>query len=410
MDGPGRSAFEGRRDGQAVMRSRDLCRVVLLVCVVLVASLLAAVPASAAGVIVPSLELFTWGRLESGVFGFDTRAEMDLMIDGGYKFAGRVLFGFSSSTLETAAINDMLTFASASVTLRELFGAPLDFTYFVGQAGRFCSGALFPEVFGAPSIASRYQSFVHFPDSDYDYEGIYSPNGTGLELDWTLGDGNALLSWYLYQDASIDADSDPTTLDWGHYATDIRAAVNLSKVKLEAFFGATYPVPDGSLGYYRAGLLFYAAEQSVEFLAQVGIPLWNPATDAFDIDLLYIFVEPRVRFGALAIAPSFFWRPRFATNEATRAIEDSGDQAFDVNLDLQVGKPGQWPVAGGIEGNFVYQTESAGAPVNQILATVSPYVLLLTAGVTWELRIATGLYPFDLSDPVEVFLTMKAEF
>ena len=391
-------------------RSRCLRRTVLLLSLVLPLCVLSGGPAFGAGVVVPSLELFTWGRLESGVFGFDTRGDMDLRVDGGYKFAGRVLFGFSSSTLETAAFNDMLTFTSASVTLRQMFGLPLDFTYFVGRVGEFGTGDLFPEIFGTPPIASRYHSFVHFPNSDYSYEGIYSPNGTGLELEWRPGAGRTLVSWYLYQDSAIDEDGDPTTLDWGHFSTDLRAAFNFSRIKLEGFFGATYPVPDGSLGYYRAGLLFYAAEQSVEFLAQVGIPRWNPALEAIDIDLVYLFVEPRVRFGALAIVPSFFWRPRFFANRDTGGLEDTGEQAFDVNLDLQVGKPGEWPVGGGLEASFVYRTESAGVPVNQILAKGSPYLRLMTVGVTWELRVAANLYPFVPSDLAEVFLTIDAEF
>ncbi|MBN1835871.1 MAG: hypothetical protein JW820_08465 [Spirochaetales bacterium] len=392
------------------MRDRPTRSVILLSSILLLSSLLFAAPAFGAGIDVPSLELFTWGRLEGGTFGFDTRGDMDLRIDGGYKFAGRVLFGFSSSTLETAAFNDTLSFTSASVTLRQLFGLPLDFTWFVGQAESFCTGELFPERFGAAPLASNYHSFVHFPDSEYTYEGIYSPNGTGLLLEWSPGEARTLLSCYLYQDSSIDEDGLEETLDSGHFSADLRAALDFEHVKLEAFFGASYPVPDGSLGYYRGGLLFYAGEKTVEFLAQLGIPRWNPAVDAIGADLLYLFVEPRVRFGAFAVAPSFFWRPGYFVNRDTRLLEDTGEQAFDVNLDLQIGKPAEWPVAGGIEGRFVYQTEELGAPVNEIHATASPYLRLLTVGVTWELRVPVKLYPFDPSNPAEVFLTIDAEF
>jgi hypothetical protein len=199
-------------------------------------------------------------------------------------------------------------------------------------------------------------------------------------------------------------------LDWGHFATDLRAALNFKRIKLEAFLGATYPVPDSSVGYYRGGLLFYAAEQSVEFLAQLGVPRWNPVLDAIDLDLFYLFVEPRVRFGAFAVVPSFFWRPRYFQNEETRLIEDTGDQAFDLNLDLQVGKPGEWPVGGGVEGNFVYQTERGGTSVNEMALKVSPYFRLLTSGVTWELRVAVNLLPFDVEDLAQIFLTVDAEF
>jgi hypothetical protein len=397
-------------------RGRKPRRIVLIASLVAVFSAGTILPSFGANIDVPLLELVTWGRLESGVFGFDTRGDMELRVDGGYKFAGRVLFGFSSSTLETAAFNDMLRFTAARVTLREIFGAPLNLTWFIGEAEAFCSGAVFPDLFGSPVIASRFFSFVHFqpepgpPPVYYTYRGIYTPNGTGLVLDWLPGERRLQLSWYLYQDSSIDADADYTTLDWGHFSSDFRAAINLDRIKLEAFVGATYPVPDGTVGYYRGGLLFYAAEQSVEFLAQIGIPRWNPYLEAIDIDLLYLFVEPRVRFGAFAIAPSFFWRPRYFLNEETNVVEDTGGQAFDINLDLQVGKPAQWPVGGGLEGNFVYQTELAGVPVNEMRFKLSPYLRLLTSGVTWELRVPVNLFPLDASDPAQVFLTVQAEF
>ena len=389
------------------MTGRTLRWTAFLLTAVVLLGLLPATPALGAGVSVPSMELLTWGRQDSGLFGFDTRGDIDLLFDGGYKFAARVLFGFSSSTLEEAAFLDTLalTFTSAGITLRELFGLPLDLTYFVGQAATFCSGDVFPERFGMAPLASRYHTFLHFPESDTAYQGIYSPTGTGLHVDFAPNQQRSLVSLYLYQDSLVDADGDPDTYDGrGRFSTDLRGVLNFNRIRLEAFLGASYPVPDGSFGYYRGGLLFYAAEQSVEFLAQVGIPRWNPSGEAIDINLFYLFVEPRVRFGAFAVVPSLFWRP------GAYQQRDTGEQAIDANLDLQVGKPGQWPVAGGLEGNVIYQTERSGAPVNEILFKVSPYVQFLTAGVSWELRLTANLLPFVASDLLEAFVAVSARF
>ncbi len=368
--------------------------------------LAAATAAGAANVNVPLLELYTRGAVDGGRFGFISRGEMDLLVEGGYKFGGRVVLSFSSTNLEDRNITSTLSFKSATIMLREILGLGLSAAYFIGEGPTFASGALFPEYFGTAPVATHYQGFLHFPES-VTYEGIYTVQGTGLAVDWAAAPGALMLSAYLYQDSRLDADGDSTTFDPGFYSADLRAALNLPRLKLEAFAGATYPAPDALYGYLRGGLLFYAAdatEPTVEFLAVAGIPRWAPGVDPFEFNLFYFLFEPRVRVDFLAIIPTFFWRPAYYGQEST------GEQAFDVNLNLQIGRPDRSVVSGGLETTFVYQMEQAGATVNELRLTLAPYVQLNTSGVLWDFRISTRALPFDPNELIEVFLAVKAVF
>ena len=109
--------------------------------------------------------------------------------------------------------------------MRELFGLPLDLTYFIGQGPTFGSGEVFTEFFGAAPIGSSYTGFVHFPDAPTKargtYDGLFTPTGTGLQIDLSPMRDRWLLSVLLYQDSLIEP------LPWpafgeGHYSLDVR--------------------------------------------------------------------------------------------------------------------------------------------------------------------------------------------
>ncbi len=375
--------------------------------IILILLLISASPVFSANVNVPSLELYTRGSMDSGVFGFESRGEMDLLLEGGYKFGVRVVLDFNTLfPLETYSISNMsiLSFKSASATLREIFGLPLNFTYFIGESDIFCSGDVFPDLFGTLPLASNYRGYLHFPDSAFIYDGIHLINGTGIQVDVTTKPEKMLLSFYLYQDSMIDSDGNPTTLDPGHYSADVRTGFNFEKIKIEAFLGATYPAPDSDIGYYRGGFLFFAKEEGVEFLAQIGITRWSPMDDTFDINLFYLLFEPRVKFGILSIIPTFFWRPGYYHQQSTE------EQAFDVNLNFQFGDIYKNQVSGGLESNITYQLEEGGVSRNEFRFKLSPYVQFATSGLVWEIRINTKLWPFNIEDMLEGFIALKTEF
>jgi len=372
---------------------------------------LTAVPLFSANITVPSLEIYSWARNAGAGFALDSYGDIELQLDGGYKFGGAIKFDFTSSTgssLETAAFNDMLAFKSVSVTLRDLFNIPLDFTYFIGQGDTFGTGELFTTYFGTPLLGSRYTSYLHFPTAtDFNfYEGIHTIYGTGGKFEFAPTEKNWLLSLYIYQDSApvfLDTAVDPVVFSSRQGSLDIRTAFNLEKFRLEAFVGTTFPTSDSAIGYIRSGLFFHAGTDKVEFLAELGIPRWRPLDDAFDLNLFYLLLEQRVHFGSFSIVPTFFWRPGYYQQDVT------GEEAMDINLDLQFHAKEESLVSGGVEVNFVYQT----APTSEMIAKAIPYIQFSTPGVVYKAQVNTKVWPFDLtdmSDMFAVFLSIQAAF
>jgi len=380
--------------------------------VVLTAFLIAA-PLFSANITVPSLEIFSWARNDGTGFALDSYGRMELQLDGGYKFGGAMKFDFSSDDissagLETSYFNDVLAFKSVSVTLRELFGIPLNFTYFIGEGDTFATGEIFTPYFGAPLLSSRYTTFMNFPTAGTSsfYEGIYTVHGTGGKFEFAPPEKNWLFSLYIYQDSSeafLDTAATPLDFSSRQGSVDIRTAFNFEKVRLEAFLGATLPSPDSSIGYFRNGLFLHAGTEKVEFMAEIGMPRWRPLDDTFGLDLFYLLVEQRLHLGGISIVPTFFWRPGSYEQQST------GEERMDINLDLQFHGKEESLVSGGIEGNFVYQT----APTSETIGKAMPYIQLSTPGVVYKAQANTKVWPFDLSDlsdTFEVFFSIDAAF
>ncbi len=369
---------------------------------------LTAAPLFSANITVPSLEIYSWARNDGSGFALDSYGDMEVQLDGGYKFGGAMKFGFTSSSLETAAFNDMLAFKSVSVTLRDLFNIPLDFTYFIGQGDTFGTGELFTTYFGTPPLGSSYTSYLHFPDdAEFNFfDGIHTIYGTGGKFEYAPAEKNWLLSLYIYQDSSpvfLDTLAVPVVFSSRQGSLDVRTAFNLEKFRLEAFFGVTYPTSDSAIGYIRSGLFFHAGTEKVEFLAELGMPRWRPLDDAFGLDLFYLLLEQRVHFGNISIVPTFFWHPGYYQQDVT------GQEAMDINLDLQFHGKEKSLISGGVEGNFVYET----APASETTAKAIPYIQFSTPGVVYKAQINTKVWPFDLtdmSDMFAVFLSIEAAF
>jgi hypothetical protein len=370
--------------------------------------LLSLQPLAAATITVPSLELYTRGAASGSGFGFESRGDIDLLLEGGYKFAGTFGLSFRDSSLEDPAADpdSGLFFKTAKITVRELFSLPLDLTYFIGYNDTFGSGEDYSYRFGTPPAATRYRGYLHFPDS-VEYDGLHQIKGTGLQLEHAGPKERAFLSLYAYQDSLVDADDDPLTplvFETGYYSADTRALLRFQDVILEAFAGGTFPAPGSADFYCRGGLLFYAFNKDVEFLTQLGVPRWSPLHEQLDIDFFYLLVEPRVHAGPISIIPTFFWRPAYYLQQATL------EKSFDMNLDLRLGRMESSKVLGGLESNVVYTIEENGTEVNELRAKVTPYVQFLTAGAVWEVRVDAKVWPFALDDLIECFLTVKAEF
>ena len=219
---------------------------------------------SAADISIPVLELVTRGWVDSGLFKVSTRGNMEMNIEGGYKFGGRILFGIDSNNLlsvdsslsdiEAPLVTDVITylenqasinFKLASVVIRDIFTLPFNLTFFTGQFDIFCNGDFFPEYFGSYPIKTNFGGYMDFPDG-IRYDGIHKVNGTGFKFTSSLGTDWNFTSLYIYQDSYLGT---------GRYSTDLRTMFNFDFFKAEAFIGAAFPI--STMGYYKAGLLLY---------------------------------------------------------------------------------------------------------------------------------------------------------
>jgi hypothetical protein len=362
--------------------------------------LLMCVPSFPANIVVPTIELITHGVSSGGLFVLQTYGNMALEVQGGYKFGGAISFGlFNESILESQ--NLPIKFLAASMTIRDVFSLPLTVVYFVGQNDNFGSGSGFAD-FGAPPIMTRYRGYLYFPNNPADpllpapiYDGIYQVQGTGVELAVTPVAGTFGMDLYLYEDTH------PAFTSLGSYSADLRFLLNSSAAKLEGFLGGT-ATPGAPLGIYRGGLLFYATNSNVEFLAQIGIPRWDPShVTSLSVSLFYLLFEPRLHLGSFNVVPTFFWHPGYY-NQVDYTATESG--TFDANLNLYFGDQTNTTLQGGMEGNLRFQSSAGDMTVK-----VSPWVGFSTPGVQWTVKVNAKLWPFDLGDMLDGFVGVRAE-
>lgn len=343
---------------------------------------------SAADLLVPKMELISRGYLDKGSFLLTTNGNFDLSIAGGYKFGGRLVLNLQSDHLEDTSLDNSIQFKSASVTLRNLFNRPLSASYFVGSYATFCNGDIFPAIFGTGQIASRYRGYMYFPEGII-YDGIADVTGTGINFS-TFSD-NFITSAYLYQDSLLGD---------GKYSVDLHAALNFELLKLETFAGTSFPM--SSIGLYRFGLfLFYKTGSGGEFLTQLGIPRWDPILDSFDIDLFYFLFEPRIKLNNFSVILTLFWHPGYY-----HFVETNELGSADININFLLGDPEKSPLSGGLESGIKFNSSGS----NQFVVVASPYFSAITSGVIWNIKVNTKLFPFSLSDFIEFFIGLKAEF
>jgi len=357
-----------------------------------------------ADLLVPSMELISHGQTSGGVFALQTYGDMALQIQGGYKFGGNISFGLTSTNLENTPVSMAsldLSFLSASISIRDVFSLPMTISYFVGQNDTFGSGEGFDQ-FGAAPIMTSYRGFLYFPTGPL-YDGIYQVQGTGAHIQYIPQPETVSLDLYAYEDTHATYPGGVSTQSntLGNYSGDFRLLLNFPSIKIEAFAGATYIAAPGE-PEYRGGLLFYAANRNVEFLTQVGIPYWNPLVDPTpNVNLFYLLVEPRLHLGIVSIIPTLFWHPGYYDQQSNPT--ELG--AFDVNLNVSLGDLTKATLVGGLESNFRFQSSTGVFQLKE-----SPWIGFSTTGVFWTIKVNTKLWPFSLTDLVDAFVGVRAEF
>lgn len=361
---------------------------------------------SAANVTIPTFQLLTRGILEDSQFSLQTAGQVEIDFGGGYKFGGRLSLALSENNLEEATrpsdtydpnnietlLNRSLRFQSASVVVRQMFGWPVDTTYFIGEADRLLNGDVFPAQFGSDMIASDFRGLLYFPTGVV-FDGIHVIDGTGIAVSTSSAWQRVFLQGALYQDAYLGA---------GKYSTDLRAAFNTPAFKAETFLGASFPV--GDWGAYRGGiLLFYDTGQGGEFLAQIGVPRWAPVTDgALNIDDFFFLFEPRVHINILSIVLTLFWHPEYYLQAATGETT-----ATDIIVRFIAGNVQENVVSGGLENGITLRPASNE---EQLRISVTPFVSLNASGVIWDLKANVKVFPFALGDLLDVYVGIRTEF
>lgn len=350
----------------------------------------------AANLLVPSLELVTRGFMNAGSFELASTGNLALTIEGGYKFGGSISLSYADVALEDDDPADRIAFESASIIVRDVFKLPLSLSWFIGTYDVLGSGSEFPTSFGTSEIASAYRGFMYFP-TGIQYDGIHQVKGTGIRLSSMLVPDKLQLMLYVYQDSWFTdglGDFEP-----GHWSGDLRVLANLDAIKLEGFLGVS-SVPASVAGWYRAGFLFHASMKSLEVLAALGLPKWDPVADPFSINLFYALVEPRLHLGLFNVAATFFWHPEYYHQELTGELG-----TFNVNLNLYFGDLTKTLTLGGLEGNLDFDSTSG------VFAFVlAPYLSFATPGAVWKIKVDTKLWPFDATDLFEGFVGIRASF
>jgi len=394
--------------------------------VLALAAFLAVVPPAltAADINVDRLELLSRGAMEAGSeeFTVSSRLFFDLSYEGGEKFGAVLKLDFLNGGIEKAmsldeeaadALNylDKLDnlispkLRTVSVTARSVFDLPLDFTYFVGNQDVFCSGDDFPLLFGTASFATTLRGPMVYPDgvggdTSLWYEGIHAVNGTGFKLSTTprLMPG-AVGSAYFYQDSALGA---------GYWSGDLRFQLNTEVVKLETFAGWT---GTGERGWYRGGLLFFAAPGDVgEFFIQAGITRWD-ASEPLSLDSVYFLFEPRIDFGTGMASVTVFYHPAYYLQRDFTTKGEKG--ALDTAFNLRFGRIARDGLQGGIESLLAFRPLTSDPDlVPPLSIDASPYFSLMAGGIQWDFKLSVRAFPlpsqwYGLFSP---FIGLKTSF
>lgn len=376
----------------------------LQICAVLFLTAFVPSMVHAADVVVPRFELLTRGYPADGSLFLSTRADVDIAVEGGYKFGGGLGFSIEDPALEDResappatpqeverTLDRYLALEYAEATIKSIADGPLNLTYFIGATETFGSGEDFPDLFGTAPFSSHYRGPLYAYGGTI-YRGLYEVSGTGLGISTTPINDFAAFSVHTYQDLRFEP---------GVYSSDARAAFNTRRLKAEVSAGATYPAAEGGL-YRGAVMAFFDTGTAGELFAQAALPRWDPwSGDPLTLDDFYFLFEPRVRLDIFSAILTLFWRPSYYDHLPT-----GEDGALDANLRFQLGDYEQTRVRGGIETGLHYRPESD----QQIDVDTSPFISVTTGGVVWDFLVRTTVYPYEYEDSFEGYLGIRTAF
>ena len=395
-------------------------------------------PVTAAEITLPRLEMASRGRMDNGEFVLSSMIFADLALTGGYKYAfilgfyldapdiGRAFayrnFRFEPlvpldpaaspgvteddynavvdrSNTQADMLNNQvfLGFRVAQATARDVFGLPLEMSYFIGAGDDFCTGDEFMSRFGTSPIGTDFRGFFYFPEGiggipTRQYNGVHGVRGTGLSFSLTRWDSFVPMV-YVYQEFTSPVNVYGGTHVFGNdnlYSGDLRLLLHHSWLGIEAFGGVSLTASlDNSV---RAGLMLHlAGENGAEFFVQGGIPgfVWG---EKISIDNLFFLIEPRLRFGLFGVSVTFFYHPV----EYLHIITPEEKGRADINVKFQVGNA-DTGFAGGIETGGELKIDG----LEDFVLRISPFVSFVSDGLRWDAKVR--VMPLDYKDRAKMF-------
>ncbi|MDR1099046.1 MAG: hypothetical protein LBL28_01050 [Treponema sp.] len=386
-----------------------------------------------AEITVPRLELATRAAAEKGDLVISSNAAVDIALNGGYKYGILLGLSFESANLGKAfayrnfqtgllapaasvtgaeynelaeSFNNqaVLSFRVATATARNLFGLPLELSYFVGLGDPFCSGEEFSARYGVPDMGTNFTGFFYFPEgiggNPYRrYNGIHEVQGTGFSFALTRWE-NFIPLLYLYQNIPSISTAGVVAAK-SFYSGDLRGLFNGEKIKIEAFMGMTGGRNEAI--NLRGGLLaFFTSGTGMDFLLQSGIPGWF-VDEEFSIDNWYFLIEPRLDFGLVAFHISFFYHPLEYLH--IRTPEERGKA--DINIKLFVGDLGESRFQGGLETTMGVKADKP----EEFSLKISPFASLASDGLRWDLKFRINPLAADHPEEIlEVFVGIRTAY
>ena len=384
-----------------------------------------------AEITVPSLDLISRGGMENKDFSIRSSMETEIAISGGYKFSislglgaeipdlgkalsyGSVNFTDPLSNDDIKELNDRLnnqaaiSVQSINATIREVFGKPLEISFFIGRYDKLGSGDEFQEYFGTEQIGTSLRGFFYYPDGlnndpFFRFNGaIHSIMGTGLAFKASLG--NFIPSLYVYHDHSFHKDQGGS-YDPGHYSTDFKLLANGENAKFELFGGFTYA--NHTKNSIRGGALAWFGTGPLSFLLQAGVTNFELGS-AIGINNCYFLMEPRLHYNKFGAILTFFYRPLYFIN---RKIMDDGSLAegrADIKLRLFYGDISKSAFEAGVETIINLKVENG----DSFKLWVSPFLSTVTTGLQWDFALRFNpLYFQDKGDLMEGFIGIRTSF
>jgi hypothetical protein len=380
-----------------------------------------------ADISVSSLDVIAHGTIENGELSIDSRANMGISLNGGYKFnvflgwaldvdnlgkalayrnfvlnplpsTATVTIGDYNALLDRFNNQAVLSLSLIKATARDAFGIPLDISFFMGEADVFGNGDIFFSRWGRTVASTDFTSYYFFPEGiggnpNRHYNGI-TVQGTGVSVAYT-GFDSLLPMVYAYSEFAPLNQTIHT-----RFSGDARLLLNIGGISADIFGGISFG-KDEDFEFRGGALMFFTAGNN-EFFIQAGIPSFK-TSDKFGMDIFYALAEQRLFYGIFSEHFTVFYHPPVYQRQSP---PPTGEDRLDLNLKLAVGERTDFPFMGGADLTFGIENFD----FTNFHLKVSPFVSMRTSGFELTFRARYDLLESDWEDALEMFIGMKASF